>query len=69
MLEVVQIIKYTIPFFGNKRSHPYGKIKVSDGKDTKIVNFENDSFTFKRKRYQLENIGSLYNAILIVKGV
>lgn len=67
MLKIIEIIKYTIPLYGNKQINPYGKIIISDGDILKIVKFENYSFNYKRKKYYIENINSLYNPIFIVK--
>lgn len=71
-IEILRIVDYTIPMYGNKRIFPYGKVEVSNGTDIKVVKFEGDnfckpSFTFNRKRYFMENIGSLYNPNFIIK--
>ena len=69
MVKIEKIVSYTIPQFDNKRVEPYGKLLVSDGVKSKIVDIkEGDKnngyrqfFTFNRKRYYIENKGSLYN--------
>ena len=68
---IQNIIKFTIPMFGNKHSSPYFTLEVSNGDATKIVKSKEDSlgtfFTFNRKRYYFNNIGSLYNPKLEIK--
>lgn len=64
-LRIVKLIDYTIPLYDNKRINPYGKLMVTDDELGKIVDIKidenfNNYFTFKRKRYYIENIGSLY---------
>lgn len=65
MVQIKELISYTIPFYGNKRTSPYGKLLVSDGVDEKIVRIIEEGwrqyFTFKRKRYYVENCGRLYS--------
>lgn len=67
MVCIERLIGYTIPLYGNNRHLPYGKLVVRDDKDavTKTVDIkENDGmqyFTFKRKRYYLHNVGTLYS--------
>ena len=61
MVTVKKIIKYTIPFYGNKHLTPYGELLVSDGKSEKVVKFENDIFCFDSVKYSIENKGCLYN--------
>lgn len=64
-MKIEKLIDYTIPLYGNKRVLPYGSLVVSDGIDKKVVDIKEDRgrqyFTFKRKRYYINNIGSLYN--------
>ncbi|HBF67965.1 MAG TPA: hypothetical protein DDW20_01420 [Firmicutes bacterium] len=66
MIIINRVVKYTIPLYGNNHYHPYGKIEITNGKITKIVNFNNWSFTFNRKRYNITNKGSLYRPCLII---
>jgi len=65
MVKIEKLIGYIIPLYGNKRVLPYGSLVVSDGIDKKIVDIKEDRgrwyFIFKRKRYYISNIGSLYN--------
>jgi len=59
-VQIIRVEKRCIPMFGNKRHFPYGKLKVTDGVDTKIVNFcEYNGFCFKGKRYKLDYTGSM----------
>lgn len=66
MPEVKGIISYTIPMFGNRRALPYGDLLISDGTTSKVCRIR-DSIdggqyvTFKRRRYPVVNIGSLYS--------
>ena len=70
---IIEIEKYTIPLHGNKHILPYGKIKVIDGKQWKIVNFGKideqgrNYFYLNRKRYFFTNIGSLWHPKFIIK--
>ena len=60
MPEVKGIISYTIPMFGNRRALPYGDllIKVCRIRDS----IDGGQYvTFKRRRYPVVNIGSLYS--------
>lgn len=66
MLTIKAIVEYTIPMFGNKRSLPYGKLLVTDGKKEKVCAIQDDSYgrqyvTFNRKRYAVKNYGGLYS--------
>lgn len=56
MPEVKGIISYTIPMFGNRRALPYGDLLIiRDSRDGEQY------VTFKRRRYPVVNIGSLYS--------
>lgn len=65
MLTIKKIINYTIPLFGNRRIFPYGKLLVSNGTTERIKPIKDDGgqqyITFNRKRYYVNNIGSLYS--------
>lgn len=80
MLNVIKILDFTIPLYGNKRIHPYGHMIVSDGITSKRVPFgyktdrngfqvppHHDYFTFNRKRYGYKNVGSLYYPKMEIK--
>ena len=64
-VKILKIVDYTIPMYGNSRCMPYGKLKVTDGTDTKIVEIKDDGyhqyFTFNRHRYYIKSVGSLYS--------
>lgn len=66
-MEIKEIIRYTIPLYGNKHIFPYGKILVTDGKTEKIVRFEDYSFCFNRKRCYIRNTGTLYSPQFEIK--
>lgn len=61
------IVEYIIPYFGNRRSLPYGKLLVSNGGQEKICPIMEDSdgqyVIFDRKRRYLRNAGSLYSPV------
>lgn len=66
MLEIKRIISYTIPMFGNKRALPYGHLLISDGATSKVCRIRDSRdggqyVTFKRHKYPVVNIGSLYS--------
>ncbi len=65
MVQIKKVIDWTIPYFGNKRILPYGKLFVSDGKKEQFVKMKEDRngsyITFNRKRYAIRNNGSLYS--------
>ena len=71
---IIGLVDYTIPMFGNKRCMPYGKLKVTDGVETKIVSIKDGDasvgykqyFTFNRKRYYIRNEGSMYAPNFVV---
>ena len=68
-VKILKIIDYTIPMYGNRRCLPYGKLKVTDGTTTKVVDIKDGTkeegyrqyFTFNRRRYYLKSVGSLYS--------
>lgn len=68
-----QVINWIIPYFGNSHIMPYGSLKVTDGKETKICKTKGDKvtdsigyqyITFQRKRYKVINIGALSSPII-----
>ena len=64
-MKILCIVNYVIPTNGNMHIEPYGKLKVTDGRETKVVSFKADKdgrtyFCFNRKRYYIVNMGSLY---------
>ena len=66
MVEVIRTLDATVPFYGNKQTLPYGHLLVSDGGNIKNVKFQADEngkhyFTLNRKRFYVENAGSLYS--------
>ena len=69
-----EVVDYTIPYYGNKRCHPYGTLRVTDGVITKLVKFgykmENGKqvhyITFNRKRYEYAMTG-LYPISIKIK--
>ncbi len=75
MPEIVKIIEWILPYFGNRHIIPYGKLLVSDGVDKKICKTKGDTefergpqyITFKRKRYRVVNEGTRHNPNLILK--
>lgn len=61
---VKRVIEWTIPYFGNRHTMPYGKLLVTDGIDEKVVTTKGDTLdsykrygcqyiTFKRKTYEV----------------
>ena len=61
-VRIKKIVSWTIPFFGNRHTMPYGKLLVTDGETEKIVSTKGDTLesyeryycqyiTFKRKPY------------------
>lgn len=73
--KIKQIINWTIPYYGNRHIIPYGKLLISDGVDEKLCKTKGDTefdigpqyITFKRKRYEVVNKGTMYNPNLILK--
>lgn len=72
MPTILKLIDYTIPYYGNKRIMPYGKLLVDDGEVSKVVPIEDDGiyqyFTFNRKRFYVANVGSLYSPAYFIIG-
>lgn len=75
-VKIKRIISWTFPYFGNKHTMPYGKLEVTDGVDTKIVNTKGDTLdtfdryqcqyiTFKRKPYKVTGYSSQRSGIHI----
>lgn len=67
-LRIVVLQDYTIPLYGNKRCLPYGNLKITDGKVTKLCPIKDDDrhhgrqyICFMRKRHYVRNEGTLYN--------
>lgn len=65
MPTIEKLIEYTIPFFGNRRCLPYGKMLISGGGKKKVCEIREDGvdqyIIFNRKRYYIQNNGSLYS--------
>lgn len=75
-IRIINIVSWTIPFFGNRHFCPYGLLEVSDGTTTKICRTKGDTIgdytgyqyiTFKRKRYEVVNKGRLYAPALSLR--
>lgn len=65
-LTILTLQEYTIPMCGNKRSNPYGKLEITDGKVTKLCPIKDDNdghqyICFLRARHYVCNKGTLYN--------
>lgn len=64
-MRCIRILEYNIPTPGEKKSTPYGSMKIEHQNKTKTVKFGNldglgrNFITFIRKRYYFENIGTL----------
>lgn len=73
-VRIERIVEYIIPMYGNKRCVPYGKLKVTDGVDSKIVSIKDGDesvgykqyFTFKRHRYYIRNEGGLHSPRYVI---
>lgn len=63
-VRVKRVLEWTIPYFGNRHTMPYGKLLVTDGTDEKVVSTKGDTLdsykrfycqyiTFKRKHYEV----------------
>lgn len=63
-VRIKKVISWTIPYFGNRHTMPYGKLLVTDGVDEKVVSTKGDTLdsykrygcqyiTFKRKTYEV----------------
>lgn len=67
MPTIKEIVEYIVPYFGNRRSLPYGKLLVSCGEQEKTCPIMEDSdgqyVVFNRKRRYLRNAGSLYSPV------
>ena len=76
----VQIIKWCIPYFGNKHSIPYGVLRVTEGERTQVCPTKGDKIgaynpvigqyiTFNRKRYKVVNNGGIYTPKIELKPI
>lgn len=63
-VRVKRVIEWTIPYFGNRHTMPYGKLLVTDGTNEKVVFTKGDTLdsykryncqyiTFNRKSYEV----------------
>lgn len=63
-VRIKKVISWTIPYFGNRHTMPYGKLLVTDGETEKVVSTKGDTLdsypkyycqyiTFKRKPYKV----------------
>lgn len=63
-LRIKAVVKWVIPYFGNRHTMPYGKLEVTDGETTKVVSTKGDTLdtyprygcqyiTFNRKPYRV----------------
>ena len=63
-VKIKRIVSWTFPYFGNRHFMPYGKLEVTDGKETMVVSTKGDTLdtyerygcqyiTFKRKPYKV----------------
>ena len=63
-VRVKRVIEWTIPYFGNRHTMPYGKLLVTDGTNEKVVSTKGDTLdsykryncqyiTFNRKSYEV----------------
>lgn len=63
-VRVKRVIEWTIPYFGNRHTMPYGKLLVTDGTNEKVVSTKGDTLdsykryscqyiTFNRKNYEV----------------
>lgn len=71
-MQIVGIVGYTIPFYGNRRCMPYGKIKIlQNGIETlrpiKDAPDGTQYITVARKRYTVVNVGGLYSPVYKIK--
>ena len=68
-MSCIKILSYIIPYFGNRRILPYGKMEVEYNGERKTVKFGDvDScgtffIVFNRKRFYFRNVGGLYSPI------
>ena len=67
-VRIKKVISWTIPYFGNRHTIPYGKLLVTDGETEKAVSTKGDTLdtysrygcqyiTFNRKPYKLIHAG------------
>ena len=68
-VELLKVLSYTIPTYGNKRLFPYATLKIrnSKGEIKTVKTLEEDGRTFIRVdgfEYVIKNKGSLYSPIL-----
>ena len=68
-VRIEELLSYTIPLYGNRHFKPYFTALVTDGERRQVCRSKGDTFddhapyqyiTFRRKRYKVINIGSLY---------
>lgn len=63
-VRVKRVISWTIPYFGNRHTMPYGKLLVTNGETEKVVSTKGDTLdsykrfycqyiTFNRKPYEV----------------
>lgn len=71
MVSILETVSYVIPMFGNKRSVPYGKLRVSDGAKERIVPIKEDGirqyFTLNYKRHYVQRKGPLYSSYWVLE--
>lgn len=65
----VEVVEWIIPSFRSNHCMPHGKLKVTNGVETKICKTMGDLvtdttgyqyITFNKKRYKVINVGRLY---------
>lgn len=63
-VRIKKVLSWTIPYFGNRHTMPYGKLLVTDGEAEKVVSTKGDTLDsyprfycqyvmFKRKPYEV----------------
>lgn len=71
MYRIVGTVGYTVPFFGNSRSSPYGKLAIKTPSGEKLCTIkENDDgqyITVDRKRLPVLRMGSLYSPLFVFR--
>lgn len=50
-VRIKKIISWTIPYFGNRHTMPYGKLLVTDGETEKVVSTKGDTLDSYPKYY------------------
>ena len=69
-IRILELKNYTIPFYGNRRNLPYFTLEIvvtekGNAVTKEVVTKEDDEgrryFVHNRRRYYVENIGSLYS--------